>query len=118
MAGFILAYMQEGTEFSFDGLSVYFQSHYPFGVFLLFFIGFGIKAGFVPLHSWLPHAYPATPSHVSGVMSGVMIKMGIYGILRVLMYIHNDLFPIGLFILIISLATGLIGISLAIIQRD
>lgn len=118
MAGFILAYMQEGAEFSFDGLSVYFQSHYPFGLFLLFFIGFGIKAGFVPLHSWLPHAHPAAPSHVSGVMSGVMIKMGIYGILRVLMYIHNDLFPIGLFILIISLATGLIGISLAIIQRD
>jgi formate hydrogenlyase subunit 3/multisubunit Na+/H+ antiporter MnhD subunit len=51
-------------------------------LFLLFFAGFGIKAGFIPLHSWLPRAHPAAPSHVSGVMSGVMIKMGIYGIFR------------------------------------
>ncbi len=72
----------------------------------------------MPLHSWLPHAHPAAPSHVSGVMSGVMIKMGIYGILRVLLCIPDDLFYIGLFILIISLTTGLMGISLAIVQKD
>ncbi|MDD3527841.1 MAG: proton-conducting transporter membrane subunit, partial [Bacteroidales bacterium] len=106
------------AEFSFDGLSVYFASHNPFWLFILFFVGFGIKAGFIPLHSWLPHAHPAAPSHVSGVMSGVMIKMGIYGILRVLLYIPHDLFNIGLFILIVSLATGLTGISLAIVQKD
>jgi len=51
-------------------------------------------------------------------MSGVMIKMGIYGILRVLTYIHHDLFYIGLFILIISLISGLIGVSMAIVQHD
>ncbi|MFA6677498.1 MAG: proton-conducting transporter membrane subunit, partial [Bacteroidales bacterium] len=118
MIGFILAYVKTGAAFSFDGLSIYFASHNPFGLFLLFFIGFGIKAGFIPLHSWLPHAHPAAPSHVSGVMSGVMIKMGIYGILRVLMYIHNDLFNIGLFILIISLTSGIVGVSLAIVQHD
>lgn len=118
MIGFILAYVKTGAAFSFDGLSIYFASHNPFGLFLLFFIGFGIKAGFIPLHSWLPHAHPAAPSHVSGVMSGVMIKMGIYGILRVLMYIHNDLFNIGLFILIISLTSGIAGVSLAIVQHD
>lgn len=118
MVAFIFAYVQTNAELSFDGLSVYFASHNPFWLFLLFFVGFGIKAGFIPLHSWLPHAHPAAPSHVSGVMSGVMIKMGIYGILRVLLYIHNDLFNIGLFILIISLTTGLTGISLAIVQRD
>jgi formate hydrogenlyase subunit 3/multisubunit Na+/H+ antiporter MnhD subunit len=118
MIAFIWAYVQTGAEFSFDGLSVYFQSHNPFYLFLLFFIGFGIKAGFIPLHSWLPHAHPAAPSHVSGVMSGVMIKMGIYGILRVLTSIHHDLYSIGLFILIISLASGLIGVSLAIVQHD
>ena len=49
-------------------------------VFLLGFTGFGIKAGFVPFHNWLPDAHPAAPSHVSGLMSGVMIKTGIYGI--------------------------------------
>ena len=118
MIAFIYAYVQTGAEFSFDGLSVYFASHNPFGLFLIFFVGFGIKAGFIPLHSWLPHAHPAAPSHVSGVMSGVMIKMGIYGILRVLMYIHHDLFYIGLFILIISLTSGLVGVSLAIVQHD
>ena len=118
MIAFILAYVQPGTVLSFDSLSVYFASHNPFGLFLLFFIGFGIKAGFIPLHSWLPHAHPAAPSHVSGVMSGVMIKMGIYGILRVLMYIHYDLFNIGLFILLMSLISGIIGVSLAIVQHD
>lgn len=118
MVAFIWAYVQSGAEFSFDGLALYFQAHNPFYLFLLFFIGFGIKAGFIPLHSWLPHAHPAAPSHVSGVMSGVMIKMGIYGILRVLTYIHHDLFYIGLFILIISLISGLIGVSLAIVQHD
>ncbi len=52
-------------------------------VFLLAFLGFGSKAGIVPLHVWLPRAHPAAPSHVSALMSGVMIKLGIYGILRV-----------------------------------
>ncbi len=118
MIAFIIAYVQTGAAFSFDGLSVYFTSYHPFPLFLLFFIGFGIKAGFIPLHSWLPHAHPAAPSHVSGVMSGVMIKMGIYGILRVLSYIHTDLFGSGLFVLIISLVSGIIGVSFAIVQHD
>lgn len=118
MVAFIVAFVNTGTEFSFDGLSLYFASHNPFPLFLLFFIGFGIKAGFIPLHTWLPHAHPAAPSHVSGVMSGVIIKMGIYGILRVLSYIHHDLFGIGLFILIISLVSGILGVSLAIVQHD
>ena len=115
---FIFAYVQSGAEFSFDGLAVYFASHNPLGLFLVFFIGFGIKAGFIPLHSWLPHAHPAAPSHVSGVMSGVMIKMGIYGILRVLTYINHDLLNIGIFILIISLISGLVGVTIAIVQHD
>ena len=52
--------------------------------FLLAVIGFGTKAGFIPMHVWLPEAHPAAPSHVSAVMSGVMIKTGIYGLLRML----------------------------------
>ncbi|HXL55808.1 MAG TPA: proton-conducting transporter membrane subunit, partial [Chitinophagaceae bacterium] len=54
-------------------------------LFLCFFIGFAIKAGFVPFHTWLPYAHPAAPSHISGVLSGVIIKIGIYGILRMLL---------------------------------
>ena len=118
MIGFVYASVKTGAEFSFDGLVSYFDSFPPFPLFLLFFIGFGIKAGFMPLHTWLPHAHPAAPAHVSGVMSGVMIKMGIYGILRVLTYIHTDLLSIGIFILVISLISGLLGVMYAIVQHD
>jgi hydrogenase-4 component B len=52
-------------------------------VFLLATLGFGSKAGIIPLHVWLPRAHPAAPSHVSALMSGVMIKLGVYGLLRV-----------------------------------
>ena len=53
-------------------------------IFLLSLAGFGVKAGFIPMHIWLPYAHPASPSHVSALMSGITIKMGIYGICRVL----------------------------------
>jgi len=118
MAGFLYANVKTGAQFGFDGLAIYFSSYPPFPLFLLFFIGFGIKAGFMPLHSWLPHAHPAAPAHVSGVMSGVMIKMGIYGILRVLTNIHSDLLSIGSFILAMSLISGLLGVMYAIVQHD
>ena len=52
-------------------------------VFVLAVVGFGSKAGLMPLHVWLPRAHPAAPSHVSALMSGVMIKMGVYGLLRI-----------------------------------
>jgi len=51
--------------------------------FILFLLGFGIKAGIVPLHIWLPVAHPVAPSNVSALMSGVIIKTGIYGLTRV-----------------------------------
>lgn len=102
----------------FRELGAYFSGHSNFVLFLLFFAGFGIKAGFVPFHTWLPKAHPAAPSHVSGVMSGVMIKMGIYGILRVLLSVENDLMNIGLLILGVSLLSGILGILQAIVQND
>ncbi|HBG69843.1 MAG: hypothetical protein A2W93_00495 [Bacteroidetes bacterium GWF2_43_63] len=102
----------------FRELGAYFSVHSNFILFLLFFVGFGIKAGFIPFHSWLPKAHPAAPSHVSGVMSGVMIKMGIYGILRVLLYVENDLVNIGLLILGVSLLSGILGVLQAIVQND
>src|SRR5258706_95098 len=118
MVGLLYSFVKTGAEFSFDGLATFFASFPPFPLFLVFFIGFGIKAGFMPLHSWLPHAHPAAPAHVSGVMSGVIIKMGIYGILRVLTYIHTDLLSIGIFILVVSLISGLLGVMFAIVQHD
>lgn len=117
LIAFLICLSNTGT-ISFDALKLYFENNNSFLLFFLFFIGFAIKAGFVPLHTWLPEAHPAAPSHVSGVMSGVMIKMGIYGIVRVLTYIHTDLYYIGLFILVLSAVTGLYGIIMAITQKD
>ncbi len=105
-------------QMGFDALGSYFSNHSNIPLFILFFIGFGIKAGFIPLHTWLPEAHPAAPSHVSGVMSGVMIKMGIYGILRVLVSVQSDLLLIGVILLIISLVSGVMGVMMAIVQHD
>lgn len=80
--------------------------------------GFSIKAGIVPLHSWLPDAHPAAPSHVSGVMSGVMIKTGIYGILRTLLWIDNIPPAAGYTVLFAALISILIGVAGALAQTD
>lgn len=87
-------------------------------VFFLAFVGFGIKAGFVPFHNWLPDAHPAAPSHVSGIMSGVMIKTGIYGILRVLFLIGTPSKLISYTVLIIAVISALYGVLYAITQHD
>lgn len=117
LIGFFILNQSVG-EMSFAALATYFQSHNNFWLFLVFFLGFGIKAGFIPLHSWLPHAHPAAPSHVSAVMSGVMIKMGIYGILRVLTHVQSEFLEISVFLIVISLISGLMGVILAIFQHD
>lgn len=86
--------------------------------FILALVGFGAKAGFVPYHVWLPEAHPAAPSHVSAIMSGVMIKTGIYGILRVMTFLGKPAPWWGPTLMVIGLAGGLLGISLAFYQRD
>jgi len=115
--GFIWLYSQTGT-FGFDGFSTFFTTNSNIWLFLIFFIGFGLKAGFIPLHSWLPHAHPAAPSHVSGVMSGVIVKLGIYGIIRIISYLKFDYLILGEIVLTISLLTGLYGILNAAVHRD
>ena len=87
-------------------------------LFVLLFIGFGFKAGFVPFHTWLPYAHPAAPSHISGMMSGVIIKLGIYGILRVILLINGNYIIIGEIILLVSVVSGLYGVILAIVQHN
>ncbi len=114
---FIWVYFSE-SSFDFTGIASFFTHHSPAWLFLLFFIGFGIKAGFIPLHTWLPHAHPAAPSHVSGVMSGVIVKMGIYGILRVVFFLNTDLILIGESILVLSVITAFYGILNAAVYRD
>lgn len=87
-------------------------------IFLLALGGFGAKAGIVPFHVWLPEAHPAAPSHVSALMSGVMIKMGLYGLLRVVLLLGPPAPWWGTTLAGLGLLTGLIGITLALHQRD
>ncbi len=88
-------------------------------IFVLAFLGFGSKAGVVPLHVWLPRAHPAAPSHVSALMSGVMIKMGVYGLLRVTL----DLLGVGpswwgALVLMLGALSAVIGILYALMEND
>jgi len=115
--GFLWLYFQTGS-FSFDAFTTYFGTSSNLWMFLVFFAGFGLKAGFIPFHSWLPHAHPAAPSHVSGVMSGVIVKLGIYGLFRVVSYLRSDYLILGEILLIVSVSTGLYGILNAAVHRD
>ena len=80
-------------------------------------VGFGVKAGIVPLHVWLPEAHAAAPSHVSALMSGVLIKLGIYGVLRTITFVGPAL-PWGPLLVAIGIVGALVGIGLAFYQRD
>src|SRR5260370_23854303 len=87
-------------------------------LFVLALVGFGTKAGFIPLHVWLPEAHPTAPSHVSAVMSAVMIKTGIYGIVRVMMILGAPQAWWGWVLCGIGLSSGVIGVLLALAQHD
>jgi formate hydrogenlyase subunit 3/multisubunit Na+/H+ antiporter MnhD subunit len=87
--------------------------------FGLALFGFGAKAGLLPLHVWLPEAHPAAPSPVSAMMSGVMLKTAIYGLLRVgFDLLHTRLWWWGVVVLAIGLATALFGVVFAAVQSD
>ena len=86
--------------------------------FLLAVVGFGTKAGFMPMHVWLPEAHPAAPSHVSAVMSGVMIKTGIYGLVRVLTFLGAPPPWWGWTLVGIGAISGILGVLFALAQHD
>ena len=105
----------------FSGVSFYLSQASNKEVYLFMLIlvaGFGFKAGIVPFHSWLPHAHPAAPSHVSGVMSGVIVKAGIYGIVRFASLMSSMQVQLGATILILGVVSGLYGIVNAAVHRD
>lgn len=87
-------------------------------IFTLGLLGFGVKAGFIPLHIWLPHAHPQAPSHISAVLSGVMIKTGIYGLMRLILIIKN--FPEGCaaVLILIGAISGVGGVLYALGQHE
>jgi hydrogenase-4 component B len=87
-------------------------------LFLLFLIGFGCKAGLLPLHTWLPLAHPAAPTGVSALMSGVMIKTGIYGILRIITIGGVPNITLAYLVFGVALVSGIFGVMNAIVQHD
>jgi formate hydrogenlyase subunit 3/multisubunit Na+/H+ antiporter MnhD subunit len=87
--------------------------------FLLAFLGFGAKAGVVPLHVWLPEAHPAAPSPVSALLSGVMLKTAIYGLVRVTYDLVGSIqWQWGLLVLMVATMTTLFGVLFALMQHD
>lgn len=88
-------------------------------IFLLTLIGFGTKAGIIPLHIWLPAAHPSAPTPVSALMSGVMIKTGIYMVIRIYLDMMTDI-PVwwGITILIAGAISSLLGVLYALTEHD
>jgi len=87
-------------------------------LFLLTVAGFGVKAGIMPLHVWLPGAHSAAPSHVSALMSGVLIKIGVYGIVRVLFLVPDPPAWWGGALLALGAVSGVAGVAFALGQHD
>ncbi len=99
--------------------SMVLTGRWPSVAFFLALFGFGAKAGLLPMHVWLPEAHPAAPSPVSALMSGVMLKTAIYGLLRVTFDLLNgQLWWWGVFALVLGLATALFGVIFACVQSD
>jgi hydrogenase-4 component B len=87
-------------------------------VFTLAVLGFGLKAGVMPLHLWLPGAHAMAPSHVSALMSGVLIKMGIYGLVRVTSLFPHPPVAWGAVLLALGIVSGVLGVAYALGQHD
>ena len=87
-------------------------------ILLLALAGFGLKAGVIPLHIWLPDAHAAAPSHVSALLSGVVLKMGIYGLVRVLSMLPAYPTWLGLALVALGISSGILGVVLALAQHD
>ncbi len=113
---FALLYSQTGS-FNYATLSGS-SSTAAIWMAVLGFVGFGTKAGLMPVHIWLPGAHAAAPSHVSAVMSGVMIKMGIYGIFRTASFFPEIPLSWGLITLAVGTISAILGVAFAIGQHD
>ncbi|MBI4082516.1 MAG: hypothetical protein HY423_07895 [Candidatus Lambdaproteobacteria bacterium] len=88
------------------------------GMFLLALGGFGIKAGLFPVHVWLPPAHANAPSHVSALLSGVLIKMGVYGMVRVTWLFGDPPLWWGALLLALGVVSGVLGVAFALGQHD
>ena len=87
-------------------------------VFCVALVAFGLKAGIMPLHFWLPGAHASSPSHVSAILSGVVLKMGVYGLVRFVWLLGTPPASWGIAVLLLGAASGLFGVAFAIAQHD
>ena len=113
--------MQGGSwQFTFDAMrGAHLTPYWATVAFLLALFGFGAKAGLVPLHVWLPEAHPAAPSPVSALMSGAMLKMAVYGVLRVSFdLLGKPEWWWGLVLVAVGLFSALYGVTFAAVQTD
>jgi hydrogenase-4 component B len=87
--------------------------------FVLFFLGFGIKAGVIPFHIWLPAAHPVAPSNISALLSGIVLKAGIYGMVRIFLD-GLGVLPswAGLLVLVVGVASAVLGVLYALMEHD
>jgi hydrogenase-4 component B len=120
--GFLLLFQAADGSYSFAAFH-WIGQRMPAGqqsaAFLLFLVGFGVKAGIVPLHIWLPAAHPVAPSNISALMSGVLIKTGIYGLTRVLFdFLGTPPVWWGVTVLTIGTASAVLGVLYALMQHD
>ena len=119
LIAFFLLYSQSGSLDFASFRQLHLSGPLASAVFLLAFFGFGAKAGMVPLHGWLPRAHPAAPSHASALMSGVMVKIGVYGIIRV----GVDLLGAtatwwGVLVLAMGAISAVLGVMYALAEHD
>jgi len=116
MSGFFAVYALTGSY------SIPFTGSIPpaaLGViFVVLFVGFGIKAGMVPFHKWLPYAHPASPSNISALMSGVMIKVAIYSLIRFVSGIESPPIWWGEIILVAGTVSAVLGVIYAMKEHD
>jgi len=118
-AFFILASASESVSFSTLLSGSVLSGRLRDFVFLLFFVGFGVKAGIIPLHVWLPVAHPAAPSGISALMSGVLIKTGIYGIVRFCAFgLGTPPLSWGVLVLVVGALSAVLGVLYALMQHD
>jgi hydrogenase-4 component B len=119
--GFLLLFQASG-DFSFASLhdiGATMSPHRRDAAFVLFLLGFGIKAGIVPFHIWLPAAHPVAPSNVSALMSGVLIKTGIYGLTRVCFeFLGTPPLWWGVTVLTVGTISAVLGVLYALMEHD
>ncbi len=121
LLGFALLINASGSaEFaSFRPIAAQLNSGQQTAAFVLFFLGFGIKAGVIPFHTWLPAAHPVAPSNVSALLSGIVIKTGIYGMTRIFL---DSLGGVpswaGLLVLIVGVVSAVLGVLYALMEHD